>query len=107
MNQIERLAALTNKDDHKDNYTEIFEKLVKERLDEIKKLIDETNQNDSTYYLKDNTARKRFNDFNNDIELKKIQSGEMKLEKAKKLQCIKSNLNVIQEVEDINQNSKK
>ena len=46
MNQIERLAALTNKDDHKDNYTEIFEKLVKERLDEIKKLIDETNQND-------------------------------------------------------------
>ena len=47
MNQIERLAALTtNKDDHKDNYTEIFEKLVKERLDEIKKLIDETNRND-------------------------------------------------------------
>ena len=38
---------------------------------------------------------------------KKIQSGEMKLEKAKKLQCIKSNLNVIQEVEDKNQNSKK
>ena len=69
MNQIERLAALTNKDDHKDNYTDIFEKLVKERLDEIKKLIDETNQNDWTYYVKDNTARKRFNDFNNDIEL--------------------------------------
>ena len=71
MNQIERLAALTNKDDHKDNYTEIFEKLVKERLDEIKKLIDETNQNDWTYYVKDNTARKRLNDFNNDIALEK------------------------------------
>ena len=69
MNQIERLAALTNKDDHKDNYKEIFEKLVKERLDERKKLIDELNQNDLTYYLKDNTARKRFNDFNNAIEL--------------------------------------
>ena len=31
--QNERLAALTNKDDHKDNYKEIFEKLIKERLE--------------------------------------------------------------------------
>ena len=32
-----------------------FEELVKERLDEIK----DTNQNDLTYYFKDNTARKK------------------------------------------------
>ena len=45
-NQSERLAALTNKDYHKDNYKEIFEELVKERRDEIKELTDEINQND-------------------------------------------------------------
>ena len=84
-NQSERLAALTNKDDHKDNYKEIFEKLVKERFDEIKELTDEVNHDYLTYF-KGNTARKRFNDFNNGIELlRKIQSGEMKLEEAKKL----------------------
>ena len=32
-NQNEILAALTNKDDHKDNYKEIFEKLISERFD--------------------------------------------------------------------------
>ena len=49
------------------------------------------------YYVKDNTAKKRFDDFNNGIELfRKIQSGEMKLEEAKKLQNeFKSNLNEI------------
>ena len=36
-NKIERLAGLTNKVDHKDNCKELFEKLVKERFDEIKK----------------------------------------------------------------------
>ena len=36
-NQNEILAALTNKDDHKDNYKEIFEKLVRERFDKKKK----------------------------------------------------------------------
>ena len=43
MNQNERLAALTNKDDHKDNYKDIFEELVKERFNEIKELADEIN----------------------------------------------------------------
>ena len=44
------------------------------------------NQNDLIYYFKGNTFRKRFNDFNNNIELfKKIKSGEMKLEEAKNL----------------------
>ena len=35
-NQNEILAVLTNKDDHKDNYKEIFEKLVSERFDKKK-----------------------------------------------------------------------
>ena len=80
MNQNERLAALTNKDDHKDNYKNIFEELVKERFNEIKELTDEKNQNDLIYYFKGNTFRKRFCDFNNGIEFfKKIKSGETKL----------------------------
>ena len=96
-NQNKRLAALTNKDDHKDNYKEIFEDLVKERFDEIKELTAETNHNDFIYYFKGNTARKRFHDFNNGIELfRKKQSGEMKLHQAEKLQNVfKSNLNEI------------
>ena len=42
-NQSERLAALTNKDERKDNYKEIFEELVEKRFDEIKWLTDEIN----------------------------------------------------------------
>ena len=73
--------VLTNKNDHKDNYKEIFEELVKERFYEIKELTDKINQTDLIYYFKGNTTRKRFDDFNNGIELfRKIQSGEMKLE---------------------------
>ena len=35
------------------------------------------------------TARRRFDDFNNSIEpFRKMQSGEMKLEEAKKLQNV-------------------
>ena len=44
--------ALTIKEDHKDNYKEIFEKLVKEKFDEIKELTHEINYDDLTYYLK-------------------------------------------------------
>ena len=76
--------ALTN--DHKDNYKEISEELVKERFDEIKELTGETNQNNLSYYFKGNSVRKKFDYFNNDIELfKKIKSGEMRLEEAKNL----------------------
>ena len=46
----------------------IFEELVKERFDEMKESINEVNQNDLTYYLKVNTAKKRFDNFNNGIE---------------------------------------
>ena len=80
MNQNERLVALSNKDDHKDNYKNIFEELVKERFHEIKELTDEKNQNDLICYFKGNTFRKRFGNFNNGIEFfKKIKSGETKL----------------------------
>ena len=67
----------------------IFEKLV-ERFGEIKELSSDINQNDSIYYFKSNTSRKEFDDFNNGIELfKKIKSGEIKLEKAKKsAECV-------------------
>ena len=84
MNQNERLAALSNKDDHKDNYKNIFEELVKERFHEIKELTDEKNQNDLICYFKGNTFRKRFGNFNNGIEFfKKIKSGEKKQIRSK------------------------
>ena len=82
-NQNKRSVTLINKDCHKDDYKEIFEKLVKERFDEIKELTDEISQNDLTYYFKGKTARKRFDDFNNGIENLKIKIFcEMKLEEA-------------------------
>ena len=94
-NQNKRLVAWTNKDDHKDNCKEIFEKLVKERFDEIKEWTNKIKYDDLTYYFTGNPARKRFDDVNNVMKLfLKIQSGEMKLEEAKKLQNVfKRNLN--------------
>ena len=41
--------ALTNKDDHKYNYKDMFKEIEKERFDEIKELTGEINQNDLTY----------------------------------------------------------
>ena len=72
-------------------------KNISDRFDEIKELTDEIKQNDLIIYLKSNTSRKRFDDFNNVIELvKAIKSGEKKLEEAKKLQNLfKSNRNKI------------
>ena len=50
----------------------------------MKELNDEINHDDSIYFFKGNTARKRFDDFSDVIELfRKIQSCEMKLEQAK------------------------
>ena len=51
-NQDERLADLTNTGDDKDNYKELFEKLVKEKFNEIKELTGETKYDDSTFILK-------------------------------------------------------
>ena len=53
-------------------HKEIFEELVKERFDEIIELADETNFDDLIYHFKGNTARKRFNDFENEIKLSEI-----------------------------------
>ena len=65
-----RLAALINKDDDpKDKYQKTFEDLVKERFDEIRELFDEINQKNLRYCFKSNTFGKRFDDFNNSIEL--------------------------------------
>ena len=87
-----------HKDDHKDVYKEIFDKRVKGKFDEIKDLTYETNHDYLTYYFKNDTAKKRFDDFNNGIDvLLKMQSGEMQLEEAKKTEeCfwIKSERNV-------------
>ena len=93
----ERLEGLTNKDDHKSIYKEIFDKLVKEKFDGMKELIYKTDYDNLIYYFKGDTAKKIFNDFENGIKrFRKIQSGEMKLEDAKELQNIfKRNLNKI------------
>ena len=68
------LDLSNNDDDHKGSYKKMFEKQVKEIFDELIELTDELNRNDLIYYLKDNTARKRFDDFNNDRKLFKKQS---------------------------------
>ena len=53
-------------------------------MDEIKELADVKSQTNLAYYFKGNTAGKRFDDFNNDIELfKKMESGKINLEGAK------------------------
>ena len=39
--QLQRLETLTNKDDKKNIYKKIFDKIVKEKLDEIRELGDE------------------------------------------------------------------
>ena len=91
--QIKMKDQQLHKNDHKDNHKyickETFDEIVKERLDEIKELIDEISFNDSTYYFKCNTTRKRFDDLNTNIELfKVIKSGEIKLEEAKQLENV-------------------
>ena len=61
--QNKGLEALTNKDDHKNVYEKIFDKLVKEKFDEIRELSDEIDYNDLIYCFKNNTTTKDFNDF--------------------------------------------
>ena len=60
-----------------------------------KKIINKIDQNNLIYYFKGNTARKRFDNFNNDTELfVKRKSSETKLEKANNQQNVfKPNLN--------------
>ena len=85
INQNKRLTALTNKDDDKDNYKEIFEELRKIWWN--KRINQWINRNGLTYYFEGNTARKRFDDFSNSEELfKKRKSSKVKTEEAKKLE---------------------
>ena len=64
---------LINADYHKNNYKKIFKELLKEPFGEI-------NQNYLTFYFRDATVTKIFDDFQNHRELsKKIKSGEMKI----------------------------
>ena len=93
--QNKRLEALTNKDNHKSICKEIFDKVGKERFDEIKELTHEIDHN-LIYHFK-NSAKYFLINFDDGIEFfKTIQSGEIKLEDAKELQNIlKSNSNEI------------
>ena len=59
-NQSKRLTVLTNTNNHKGNYKEVFEELVKERFGEIKKLNDDRNHNDLIYHFKGNIVAKDF-----------------------------------------------
>ena len=95
-NQNKGLEALTNKDDHKSIYKEIFDQLVNKNFDEIKELTDEIEHNDLIYYCKNNTTTD-FNDFKICIELfRKVKSGQMKLEDVRELQNIfTTNLNYL------------
>ena len=52
VNTSKRLEALTNKDDHKDNYKKLFEESVIERSNDIKERTDEINHDDLIYYFK-------------------------------------------------------
>ena len=54
-NQNETLEALTNKN----IYKEIFDKIVKEKFDEIRKLAEEINHDYLTYNFKSDTAKKK------------------------------------------------
>ena len=79
------------------SFKEIVDKIVKEKIDEIRELTDEINHCYLTLYFKRDTAEKTFDGFNNGMILfEKIQHGKIKLEKEKKLQNIfKPNLNEI------------
>ena len=43
--------------------------MVQEKIDEVRELTNEINHDYLTYYFKGDTAKKRFYDFNNGIEL--------------------------------------
>ena len=53
----------------------MFEELIIKRFDKIKNFTNEINQNDLTYYFPSNNAGKRFDDFNNGIELLNLVKG--------------------------------
>ena len=87
INQNENLVALTNKDDTKLPYQQIFEEHVKEKFDEIIKLTHETNIDDLIYYFKGDISKKKSYDFESGVKpFEEMQFGNIRLEQAKKLQ---------------------
>ena len=75
----------------------IFDKIVEEKFDEIRELTVETDHNYLAYCFKGDTTKKRFDDYDDGIELsKKLGSGEIRLEEAKEQENIfKSNFKEI------------
>ena len=69
--QNKGLEALTNKDDHKSIYKEIFDRVVKERFDEIKQLTHEIDHDSLVHYFKNN-INKNVNDFRYRAFLKNV-----------------------------------
>ena len=61
----------------------MFEELIIKRFDKIKNFTNEINQNDLTYYFPSNNAGKRFDDFNNGIELLNLVKGSQKKQKLR------------------------
>ena len=57
-NQNKRLEALTNKDDHKSIYKEIFDRPVKDKFDGTKLLTYKIDHDDLICYLKNDTLKK-------------------------------------------------
>ena len=57
-NQNKRLEVLTNKNDYKTIYKEIFDRVVKERFDEIKDWIHEIDRDTLIHCFKSNNAKK-------------------------------------------------
>ena len=58
-NQNEKLEGLTNKDDHKSIYKEIFDKLLKEKFDEIKELTYEIDHEELILIMVQNFLKNR------------------------------------------------
>ena len=55
--QTKRLETLNNKDNCKSIYRKIFDKIAKERFDEIKKLAHEIDHDNLVHYIKNHTAK--------------------------------------------------
>ena len=60
--------SFTNRDDHKIIYKKVFDKLVKEKFNGIKKLTHKADHDDSIYRFKNDTVKKNFKDFDNGKE---------------------------------------
>ena len=67
--KAKKLEALINKEDHESIYKKIFVRLVKEKFDGIKELTYKIDHDDLICQVKNDTAKKNINNFENGIEL--------------------------------------